>query len=707
MDVLQQPHQQEYRGYFTDVVINSPHLCTALDSTPCHIVAQLSVCNELLYHIQLELSECSLGQLGLGSVDYVKPEPESEHIIDQAFHLASCLLSNHHCIACLHLQPWDFYPKYEEMIRSSFRPTSALKSLKLAGNEWLVQAVVPATPYLNGLEELDCGRYTHPKEMIEPLCCLLAKSSALKKLALPFRNLKPPEASLFYAALSTNCTLSELWMMYSCIMPEGQNYSAAFATSLEKSPMLKSLTISWDGRERLVELKHIIDAVCLSKSVVNFSLHNFRIDTEALATIENLLTTNSILTSFRMISCYSNVQPGELYPYYFATDQIEVVSPRIRPWLAILQNNRTLQELRLNLKTFSSTDCRAFFAELQKNTSLKRVFLEDLYLYFHARGVLAYSESTQNKGLLPFDRPDILITQCEQLSNVSLVLIEERDVAWMKITLRALPSCSHVTKLRIHIFYARIGDTMEELIADYIKHTNTLQELGLGLPLLPLSATESACRTKLFEALRDNVSLRKLFVHVTWLTKEEAAVFSKILRSRSKIFDLRIRTSAKSTEYLLNCLCPGFSANYTLVSLWFDCIEPLPLTRNLYFAKDVVRRNRDLVARAARGATGSRSRSCAEALEVVARNPALIEKISELETVGEEDAEKIVRSALSDVIGLDNFMRVTGVVKRRVTCLGDETQKLQLDDLDEYSWRHVRRLLRLADVLPPASRSFP
>lgn len=705
MEALQQPYTQEYRGSFTGRVISSPHLCTAVDSNPCQIIAQLPVCNELLCNIQLELKEFSPGRLCLGSLDYVKPAPESEHQIDQAFHLVSTLLSNHHCIASLHLQPWDFYPKYEEMISSSLHPTAALKSLKLAGNEWLVQALVPAMPFLTGLEELDCGRYTHPKEMIEPLCSLLAKSSTLKKLTLPFRNLTPPEATLFYSALSKNITLTDLHLMYSCIVPDGENYTAAFAASLEKCTMLKSLVISWDGRERLVELKHVIDAVGRSKSVISFSLHNFLIENEALAAIENLLTSNNIVTSFRLISCHSSVQPGQVYPYYFASGQIDIVSPRIRPWIAILRKNRSLQELRLNLKSFSPADCRAFFAELRTNPSLKRVFIEDLYLYFHARGILAGGNSTQTKDLMPPDRPDILITQCEQLSSVSLVLIEERDVAWMKMALRALTSRPHVTKLRIHIFYARLGDTIEELIADYIKNTNTLRELGLGLPLLPLNAAEAACRTKIIEALRHNSSLRKLFVHTTWFTKEEAALFSTTLRSSSKIFDVRIRTSAKSTEYLANCLYPCFSANYTIVLLRFDCIDPLLLTKSYYFAKDVVRRNHDLVTRAAYGATGSHSRKCMEALELVAKNPALIEKISELQTVGEQEAEHIVRNALGTVSGLDEYMRASDVVKTRVTCQSDDDHTLHLDDLDEYSWLHVRRFLRLADVLAPTSNS--
>ncbi|KAH9376244.1 hypothetical protein HPB48_013154 [Haemaphysalis longicornis] len=119
-----------------------------------------------------------------------------------------------------------------------------------------------------------------------------------------------------------------------------------------------------------------------------------------------------------------------------------------------------------------------------------------------------------------------------------------------------------------------------------------------------------------------------------------------------------------------------------------------------YYVRNIVRRNCDFITRAISCSTGDRSRKCAEAFELVADNPALVERVCELQSVGEKEASQIVRNTLSALQGLDDFMGITGVVKRCVSCTNSKDHKLQLEDLDGYSWLHVRRLLRISDVLP-------
>ncbi|KAH9376152.1 hypothetical protein HPB48_003209 [Haemaphysalis longicornis] len=94
-----------------------------------------------------------------------------------------------------------------------------------------------------------------------------------------------------------------------------------------------------------------------------------------------------------------------------------------------------------------------------------------------------------------------------------------------------------------------------------------------------------------------------------------------------------------------------------------------------------MRRNNDLATRMAHCATGNHSRRCVEALELVAENPALVEKICQVQSVGEDEAAE--RKALGTILGLDGYMRVSGVVKSRVSCPIGNDHMLQVWDLDE------------------------
>ncbi|KAH9378631.1 hypothetical protein HPB48_019318 [Haemaphysalis longicornis] len=703
MPALQPPIVQEYYGLFSGAKIRSPHLCTAMDSRPCQIVAQIPVCNELLYSVQLELHEYSPGKLGIRALEDVYLKLEGGYEIDQAFRLLCCLLSNHSCIASLCIELRSAFRKYEEMIGSSFRATSSLKSLKLRGNECLKQAVAHNIPFLAGLEELDCGWGEQLHDFIEPLCGILTVSSVLKKLTVKHCKFTTHDALLFWSALSGNSTLTDLSINCSCIVQEDANYIDAFGASLEKIPTLSTLAILWDLRGRSGELKYIISAIGHCRSVIKLSMKEFHVDIEDVQAIENLLTSNCSIRILRMIYCHWSTKPGIPAPSYESTDESDALSPSVRPWLNILRKNRSLEELRINFRAFSQTDCRAFFAELQKSTTLKRVDIEDHGRYFHARGILVSSHPFQNKGgLSATDRPDVIITHCKQLSDVSLVQYDKEDVSWMKMAVRALYQCTHVTTLLIYIPYSESAYAMDELIAGYIKNTHSLKEVRLKWALFPEDAVEPLCKMKIIGALKDNTSLRKLFLQSERFTEDEAILFTTMLRSSCKICHLEIFTSLKSTELLVNGLSPGFSRNYTLASLschWRD----MPLTRHYCFVMDVVRRNRDLVMRAAHCAVGNDSRRCAEALELVAENPALLEKVCELGSVEEQEAVQTVLNALGTTLGLDGYMRVAGVVKSHVCCSTLNDRRLQLTDVDEYSWRCVRRLLRLSDVSPQAS----
>ncbi|KAH9369342.1 hypothetical protein HPB48_018862 [Haemaphysalis longicornis] len=122
-------------------------------------------------------------------------------------------------------------------------------------------------------------------------------------------------------------------------------------------------------------------------------------------------------------------------------------------------------------------------------------------------------------------------------------------------------------------------------------------------------------------------------------------------------------TSGESTDSFVKCILPGFSRNFSLVSLHF---RPgvSRLSREWFHVRNVVRRNYCLVTRAAHFAAGrNRSRHCAQALEPVASSTALVAKVSDMASVSEGEAVEMIRENLRSLQSRLGYLRAAGVIR--------------------------------------------
>ncbi|KAL1442695.1 hypothetical protein MTO96_030668 [Rhipicephalus appendiculatus] len=69
------------------------------------------------------------------------------------------------------------------------------------------------------------------------------------------------------------------------------------------------------------------------------------------------------------------------------------------------------------------------------------------------------------------------------------------------------------------------------------------------------------------------------------------------------------------------------------------------------------------------------------------------------EGIAAEEVARMVRSRLRSVEGLNDFMRLTGVVKQHVTCAPPvDDRSVQLEVLNIHCWRLLRRYRSIDDV---------
>lgn len=75
-----------------------------------------------------------------------------------------------------------------------------------------------------------------------------------------------------------------------------------------------------------------------------------------------------------------------------------------------------------------------------------------------------------------------------------------------------------------------------------------------------------------------------------------------------------------------------------------------------------------------------------------------MEEVAELTSVSVEEAAAKVKEGLRSFESMDDFMRLAGVVNKRVACHSREDGRTQIDALNADCWAVVRQYLKLGDI---------
>ncbi|KAH7968466.1 hypothetical protein HPB52_008544 [Rhipicephalus sanguineus] len=152
----------------------------------------------------------------------------------------------------------------------------------------------------------------------------------------------------------------------------------------------------------------------------------------------------------------------------------------------------------------------------------------------------------------------------------------------------------------------------------------------------------------------------------------------------------------------LNHLSIGIMGNQTLLGVVLQgrLNEGKNASRKLFAICEATRRNSGLLAAAAAFSKATNVyRYSAAALErICKRHAELLEDLAEFVEVSVDEIGGIAHRHLQRTASLDEFMRITGVVKQRVVCHPRDDGCMQLDDLGEVCWQMVRWFLMLDDV---------
>ncbi|KAH7942976.1 hypothetical protein HPB52_003046 [Rhipicephalus sanguineus] len=679
--------------------------CTSTEDRPCDTIGELSLWNEFFWPVGFQLRELSPGKLSLVELR----DGYDGLVMTQAIRATTILLhllSHHRCIVSVDLNNCIFFAHPTEdkhkLICDAFRKSPSLRMLKLhlrTSTTTLLRSFAETLLHLSQLRDLELGYLPFDRTSFEALSEFLASTRSLTKLNITNLFLLCEGAVLIIQGLKRNATITTLSVNKRLLC--SPQCGVMVSEYLRWNKTLRSLSITSGSVITSIDVCPIIAALFHNDTLFELKLIRLILIIPNSELITDLLIQNKTLQNFHMIECES---------FYGVKCHCDVdhrlaltngSSSRSR-CLVALSENKTLQDLTLCLDWINPDDFGSFFKALACSTSLKKVTVQN----YNEQNVTHICRAMRETGV--HDRFFIgkhqvtkdtvgQLPECKQLSHIYVGCHSADCLVPLHTALCLLPTCSHVTSLCFEIIHELFNSEVSSLIAQYITNTAALRELDLSLISWEMTAADRAERT-LLEALLLNSSIRRLSIRGLRFDDTETDILLKILDSSRTLCDLSLNTyDNQLTISLTQKLSKNLSSNYTLLGMhlpWLpDC------SGELFIIEEVVRRNASRVTRAAHFVMGTRQKYCAAAAELVRSNPGLVEKVQQLASVDENEAASRIKKSLKSMTELDDFMCLAGVVKHSVSCCKREDAQKQLVDLNSDCWLHIRRYLKVGDIL--------
>lgn len=693
------------RGFFSGKLIDYRMPCTATEDRTCQIVANLTVWNEFLCPLQLELQELpeTGRQLGLVVVhNTCLPQPKRR--LDQAATVLYWLLCSHHCVARINITHVITYRGMAELcipvLCKTLDGNPSLKSVILRSDlpvEFECKDIKRVLKVISSLKCLEEVEFPHCSAWcLHTVSDILRNTTTLTLLNwCSVEHVQSTIAKRFLTVLKTNSTLRDLSLSAAVISAS----PTLFVEFLTGDAQLQHLRVvsncdccaddSWGW---------IFKGMLKNQSVLSLQAENVTMDFETAELASNMLAENRVLRSFRLLAG----------PYVRNTPMWFILSLGMPPDTTAFQEaiarNTTLQYMTVNFSIWSAEDWGPFFRVLSEHTSLKMVTVdvEKEEEYRLLPGVIKALQESGCEDKVLFKAPDITdelaVADCKPFCELR-VEICDRTTGRILPLMEQLSTFSRLRELSLTL--ASWDCTIFPAISEYIAMTSTLRKLCVELNMRVFAPELVEWWPELSKSLLLNRSITDFGVGILEGRCQNVALLGDAVMRSLTIRKLSLMLfHPLAFHAFLRGLRADISNNYALCSVTKHNWRSHNLAADWFAVRDTSRRNSGFVARAAQFLNHARcDRPCAAALDRVSRHTALVAELAEVLSIGDDEAARMVRRRFRSIEGLDDFMRLTGVVKQRVTCQPREHGRTQLDDLNSECWSHVRRYLLLDDVV--------
>ncbi|KAH7947455.1 hypothetical protein HPB52_012184 [Rhipicephalus sanguineus] len=694
------------KGCFSGSAIDCQRPCTSDEGRLCDIFRELALWNEFFWHVCLELRELSPGQLSLvetyGAIVPCGMTKQKQQAATLLYHL----LTLHRCIVSVKLNA-DIIEVHDQLICDALRQSSSLIKLDMGGCGYVDKTasyrIIAVLPHLTKLRELELGILHFGYASSERFSEFLASTCSLRTLIMTGEFFKWDHAPKVARGLKQNVTITTLSLNTSAVEDFWSSRDDISAYFHEASTLRAlSVTALFDPKDKACD---IVEPLFFNNTISELNLANFHINIGDTQLISKLLIQNRTLRSLNFVNCvYKPAPQYDADTCVIYTESFGYVSSRIYPWVVALTKNNTLEELTLSLSWYDVEEWWSFFKALASNASLQKINVsqfprQDVTEIFRAMRGTGVQERFLVGAHHVFEDTVVALTECKQLSCIevdSTILLRVEPLLTAPCLMQ---SCSHMTSLCM-VFEKQLSTvTVSSLIAQCIIGAMAVRALDLTFcNNCPIWLADHRIQRALVQAVSVNITIHSLHIWGLRFDETETQILADTLQSSRTLCEFYFHPhDDESTLSFVRKLSPIVSSNYTLLGLHLTkCVD---LGGEFFTMAEVVRRNNSLVTRATHFVTGTRSHKyCAEALELVHSTPGLVARLQNSTSVDENQAVVRIRKSLNNFSELDDFMRVTGVVKDRVTCHPRDDGKMQLADLNRDCWLYIRRYLMVSDI---------
>ncbi|XP_077537684.1 uncharacterized protein LOC144149853 isoform X4 [Haemaphysalis longicornis] len=693
---------ERLNAQFTGQTLDFRLPCTATEDTACQIVDHLSAWNEFFCLASWQLQEMPGTSTKL-SLAFFR-DASWRYCSSRQLHLATLLvcelLKSHRCVSHVELDI-SLSKAHLQILSDALRVSPSITSVKLVFCGWINgEELATAALSLPCLRELEYSGYTqHPLTLVARLSSFLQTTTSLTALRLSKECPRRLSCEEFFRGLGQNCSLEELVLPSRLIAEAPPCAQAAFTEWLTNSVSLKSLTVASPGWE-YVPLKCILEAILANRSIVIVVFDSPELDQSDVEFVSKIFEENEVLRSFKV--SYN-------FDHYSTTPSFVRGCPDKADCdrcVKALIGNLTLEEVALPSDFWDEGQWKQLFEALPTKANLKKVTIKAL-----RRAPLSLVDKlcTALKETGAVEKVSFSASFCEKqfdkryackaFSSVVMSASDENRAAIFGM-LDRIPSLTHITCLYMHFdIVGGLDRVLSSVLATFLRKTRTLNTFTLTASRDMLLFD---CQEGLMDGLVHNTSLRELGIEVEE-ARNDFSTFSKPLAhaiSASKnISTVYLSGPGSGERAFFRELSTVIADNYTLLSVTVLGYKYSKFKRDWFKVWDTTRRNCGLLTNAADFARGARhDRRCGLALERMHSHPELVEEVARLEEVDEAEAASMVRGGLRSMEGLHEFMRLAGVVREQVLCHEREDGRTQLNALNEYCWKEVRRYLKLWDV---------
>ncbi|KAL1470402.1 hypothetical protein MTO96_024337 [Rhipicephalus appendiculatus] len=586
------------------------------------------------------------------------------------------LLESHRCIVSLESK-YDMVssaPMVEILARSS-----SLKRLTVKGTVEDPPEVLDRAGGTEVTFQFLQERATFAAAMEIPVRLLGKENATLVSLNLMGLKVSPSMAKKLIEALVNNDTIQELALGDTVFHsgPDGGTVGPFVQYLTKSNSTLRKLTIRISlpnvNMAEVPTLARTIGRVTTLEDLTWYGL----VTSQLCASLLETVTQSRSLRNLKFLLAVDLGDPI----FHRARENTSI--PR---WVTALRENSTLQKLEVVVSWFSSTDCCLLLEALAKGNSIESVTLydfrkdNDLVEVCRAVRDCGLDGKVHIKGYDVVLEDAWILPACREVRSVVVTCHSLRSPDVLCNFFRVAASCHHITSMCVSLYL--YDEEAFASLAAYISESLTIDRIVL---LIEFSEYDPS-----------------------FIADDEAAVQSMsnliaALSSNTSISSMRLFSKASigvstSTHVFLDRLLLGLQHSYNLLRLELPfCDGPSELMRE---AQELVRRNGSLIDRATRFVMGDQSWYCACAFERVSDEPVLVANVRRKVNAIEE-ADNLIRGAqkLVRLMNMHDYMKMNGVVERRVECEAREDGRPQLHQLNYDCWLHIRRYLLIEDVL--------